>query len=226
MLEILLAITIFAFVMTTLFTTFNTVISGVEPINAGMDDHRAAQIAMDRIQKDLMSLCLTLDPAYVLPDIDQEIKPDRFRFVSATTHLEQSQFSHLRFASFEHLAFHPEDTNRIGIIHYYVTKLDNGDLVLKRSDTGLIFYKEDQYKDEHPSNPAKDPVLCDRVLAFELEFTDQEGALKENWDSDSSGFGYGTPLSVKIKLEIGDEKRSENFETSILLPLIREQDES
>jgi general secretion pathway protein J len=219
--EILLAISIFAFVITTLFTTFNTVISGIGPMKTGLDDYKAAQIAMNRIQKDLMSLCLTLDPAYVLPDIDQEIRPDKFGFVSETTQFNQSQFSDLRFASFEHLAFNPKDTNRIGIIHYYVTELDNKGLVLRRSDTGAVFYKENQ-----PVNPAKDPVLCDRILAFELQFIDRKGELKESWDSDSSDFGYGTPMAVRIKLKIGDEQRSANFETSIALPLIRKQDES
>lgn len=219
--EILLALSIFAFVITTLFTTFNTVISGIGPMKSGMDDYKAAQIAMNRIQKDLMSLCLTLDPAYVQADIDQEIRPDKFRFVSQIAQLNQSQFSDLRFASFEHLAFNPKDTNGIGIIHYYVTRLDDESLVLRRSDTGAVFYKEDQ-----PVNPEKDPVLCDRVLAFELSFTDQKGELKESWDSDSSDFGYGTPLAIRIKLKIGDEQRSANFETSIALPLIREQDET
>jgi general secretion pathway protein J len=65
--EILMALTIFAIAMTTLFTAFNTVISGVEPLKSGMDDFKSARIAMDRIQTDLMSLCLTLDPAYLPP---------------------------------------------------------------------------------------------------------------------------------------------------------------
>jgi general secretion pathway protein J len=219
--EILLAMTIFAFVITTLFVTFNTLISGVGTMKAKMEDHKSAQIAMNRIRKDLMALCLTHDPAYVLPDIDRESKPDKFRFVAGNTYLKQSGFSHLRFASFEHLAFNPKDTNRIGIINYYVSESDNGDIVLKRSDTGAVFYQENE-----PVNPAKDPVLCERVLSFKLEFIDQKGIVKENWDSDSSDFGYGTPITVRIKLELGDEQGSTHFETSIFLPIIRKQDES
>jgi general secretion pathway protein J len=217
--EILLAITIFAVAMTTLFTTFNTVISGVEPMKTGMDDVKTARIAMERIEKDLMSLCLTLDPAYLPPDIGQDIPPDIFRFVSETGFLDGSRFSDLRFASFEHLSFRPEDTSRIGVIHYYVAALDNDSLVLKRADTGAIFYDDDR----RDVNPSKDPVVCDRILAFELAFIDQEGEPKETWNSDASDFGYGTPLAVEIRLSVGDEHRARDFETTVFLPVVREK---
>lgn len=216
--EILLALTIFAIAMTTLFTAFNTVISGVEPLKSGMNDFKSARIAMDRIKTDLMSLCLTLDPAYLLPpEADPDAPPDQFRFVSETGFLNGSQFSQLRFAAFEHLAFSPRDVNRIGIIRYYVDVRDDSAFVLKRHDIGAAYADDDK-----TGIRSTDPVLCDRILAFDVTFTDQNGDPKDTWNSDGSDFGYGTPLAATIQLEVGDEQKSARFETSIFLPVFRE----
>ncbi len=219
--EILLAITIFGITISTLFAVFNTVISGIEPMKTGMDDHRAALIAMDRIKQDLSSLCLTLEPAYLPPDIGTDSLPDIFRFVSEKNMVKDSRVSSLRFASFEHITFRADDTSRIGIITYYVVRTDDDRLALKRSDTGLIFYDEQQN-----SNPARDPVLCNRVLAFELEFIDQNGEIRDVWDSDASGTEYSTPLAARIRLEVGDSQHAKQFETTVMLPVVRKkQDE-
>lgn len=223
--EVILAITIFALAMTTLFATFNTVISGVDPMKAGMNDYETAQNALDRIQKDLLSLCLTHDPAYLPLRIEESNTSDPLKFVAETASLNEVSYSHLRFASFEHLGFDPKDFNRIGIINYYVVAEEDGSHVLKRSDVGLIFHDITQNNNQG-IDPIKDPVLCDRIKAFDLKFIDQEGSIHDNWDSDSADSGTGTPMAVKISLEIGDKDRSDHFETTILLPTLRVKNES
>lgn len=214
--EILMALTIFAIAMTTLFTAFNTVISGVDPLKSGMEDFKSARIAMDRIKTDLMSVCLTLDPAYLPPEADPEAPPDPFRFVSETGFLNGSRFSQLRFASFEHLAFSPRDVNRIGIIRYYVDVRNDGAFVLKRHDIGAVYADDDK-----TGTRSADPVLCDRILAFDVTFIDQNGDPKDTWNSDGSDFGFGTPLAAAIRLEVGDDQKSARFETAVLLPVFR-----
>jgi len=219
--EVLVAMAIFAIAITTLFASFNVIISNIDPLNNRLDDYEIAQTAMDRIQKDLLSLCLTHDPVYTPPNMEDTDAKDRFRFVSQKISFDGISFSQLRFASFEHLSFETEAQRHIGIINYYVELSEQGDLVLKRSDINSIFF------DEEKENIAKnDPVLCNRITAFELVFIDQEGKLNEDWNSDSPDFGYGTPFAIEIKLSIGKDEISHTFATTLVLPTVREKNES
>jgi general secretion pathway protein J len=219
--EVLVAVTIFGIVVSMLFASFNIVISNVDPINAGLDEYEMAQNAMDRIKRDLNSLCLTYDSVYSRPDMEGNDEPDRFRFIAHIVSLDTRSFSQLRFASFEHLGFNRDKKSRIGIITYYTEPSEEGSILLKRSDVAAVFY--DGTKENNDEN---DPVLCERVTSFELSFLDQEGNPHENWDSDSSDFDFATPYSIQIKLEIGDGQRSNIFVTTLVLPTQRDKDES
>lgn len=219
--EVLVAVTIFAIAISTLFGSFNIVISNIDPIKAGLDNYEMGQNTMDRIQKDLMSLCVTRDPIYTPPGLEGFDDPDRFRFVSKKIPLAGNTFSQLRFASFEHLAFNRDQKSRIGIIKYYAEPSENETIVLKRSDVGSVFYNE-----EKENNTTNDPLLCEKIKTFELLFIDQDGETHEDWDSDSSIFGFSTPYAIKIKLEIRDDEKSDIFATTIVLPTYREKNES
>ncbi|WP_300461134.1 prepilin-type N-terminal cleavage/methylation domain-containing protein [Desulfobacula sp.] len=219
--EVLVAITIFAIAVSTLFASFNMVISNIDPINAGLDDYEMAQNAMDRIQKDLMSLCLTHDPAYTPPEMEGSDEPDRFRFVSKTVSLNGNTYTQLRFASFEHIGFKRGQKSRIGIIHYYVEPSENETMVLKRADIGSVFFEETR-----ENKTRNDPLLCERVNAFELTFIDQEGKSHEEWDSDDANVDFATPYAIQIRLVIKNRERSNNFATTIVLPSHREKNES
>lgn len=219
--EVLVAVTIFGIAVSTLFASFNIIISHIDPINAGLDNYEMAQNTMNRIQKDLMSLCLTHDPVYRQPDMEESDDPDRFKFVSETVSIDGNSYTQLRFASFEHITFNRDQTSRIGIINYYVESLENGTIVLKRSDIGSVFFDETK-----ENNTKNDPLLCDRVSAFELIFIDQDGKTHNEWNSDSSYFDFATPYAVRIKFTIKNKERSDNFATTIVLPSYRKKNES
>jgi len=219
--EVLVAITIFAIAISTLFASFNIVISNIDPINNSLDNYEMAQNTMDRIQKDLISLCLTHDPIYIPPDMEEYDDPDRFRFVSQTVSIDGNPFSQLRFATFDHLVFNHDQKSSIGIIKYYLEPSDNGTIVLKRSDIGSVFFNEAK-----EDNTRNDPILCEKVKEFKLIFIDQDGNSHEDWNSDSSNFGFGTPFSIMIKLVVGDLERADIFATTIVLPAYREKNES
>jgi general secretion pathway protein J len=219
--EVLVAVTIFGIVVSMLFASFNMVISNVNPINLGLDEYEMAQNAMDRIKRDLNSLCLTHAAVYSRPDVEENDDSDRFRFISKINSLDTRSFAQLRFASFEHLGFNPDKISRIGIITYYAQASEEGSISLKRSDVGAVFYDE-----TNEINDGNDPVLCERITLFELLFTDQDGTRHENWDSDASDFYFATPYSIQIKLGIGDGQRSNIFVTTLVLPTQREKDES
>jgi len=222
--EVLVATAIFAIAITTLFASFNIIISNINPMNKRLDDYEMAQTAMDRIQKDLLSLCLTHNPVYTPPDMEDTDRKDRFRLVSQTIAFDGNPFSQMRFASFEHLSFNGNDQRHIGIITYYVEMSEQGNLVLKRSDIRSVFFDEEKENDHK-----NDPVLCNRIKAFELMFIDIEGKVNKTWDSDSPDFGYATPFAIKIKLSLGDPGDDENshiFATTLVLPIYREKNES
>lgn len=218
--EVLVAITIFAIAVSTLFASFNLVISKIDPINAGLDDYDMARTAMDRIQKDLAGLCLTHAPAYLSPEQEKTADPDRFRVVSNRTWRAEKEFSQLRIASFGHLSFNREPDSRIGIITYYVAVSDNGLPVLKRSDIGINFYD-----DTKETARTTDPIVCTRVLAFELIFIDQEGNVHEDWDSDAADFDFATPFAIQVNLSIGIPQRPHTFSTTVVLPTYRTKNE-
>ena len=216
--ELLLALSIFAAVMSTLFLTFNTIVSNVNPMKNGLDNSEAAANAMGRISADLKSLCLTHEPAYIPPDNDGSVGPDRFRFVSSTAAIGNGTFSSLRFASFEHLPMGTAHDDRIGIISYFAQQIADGTVVLKRKDIPAIFYNED---DQDETGNA--PVVCEGVTAFELEFIDQAGEAHTSWNSDGPDVDFSTPLAVRIKLEIGTFDHGEIFAATVLLPTLREK---
>jgi general secretion pathway protein J len=197
------------------------VISNIDPINAGLDDYEMARNAMDRIQKDLMSLCLTHDPVYRPPGLERSDDPDRFRFVSKTVSLDGNTYTQLRFACFEHIAFKGGQKSRIGIIQYYVEPSENGTMTLKRADIASVFFDETREK-----VTPNDPLLCERVNAFELTFIDQDGKSHEEWDSDDANVDFATPYAIQMRLVIKNKERSNNFATTIVLPSHREKNES
>ncbi len=136
--EVLVAITIFGIVVSTLYGSFNMVISNINPMNNSLDDYGMAQNAMARITKDLGSLCITSSAVYSKPDMgDDDNAGDRFRFVSQSVSTNSSSFSQLRFASFEHISFNRDQKPGIGIIQYYIKERQKN--ILKFLKTTLLF---------------------------------------------------------------------------------------
>ena len=224
--EILVAITIFAIAVSMLFTSFNIVISQIHPINASIDQYEMAQTAMKIIEKDLMSLYVTGYSLYSPPDLINSDTGDRFRFTAKTVSIDENSFSQLRFASLDHINLNRDSRSVTGIIKYYTQVSEDGTIVLKRYDIGNIFY-EDKGKDETAEdNNNNDPVICENVKIFEMIFIDQEGNTHEDWDSDSSDYDFATPFAVRIKLVIGNDEQSNSFATTIVLPVFRKKHES
>ncbi len=221
--EMLLALTIFALVISILYAGFNTVMNPVNSVRSARDSHEAGRNAMMRIKWDLLSLCLTRNAVYIPSDRLASRDSDRFRFVCRTQPIGQSRnsFSHLRFASFEHLGFNRESDGAIGIIIYQVRPGQDNTLVLQRRDLASALYSP---LDEE-TDSGTGPVLCERVKAFELKFMDREGNFHGEWDSDSSDFKFETPAAVIIRLETSDSNQSYVFETTVRLPVVRKNNE-
>ena len=213
LLEVLIAIFIFAIVMTTVFGSFNLVFMGVNDIEAGMGRYDTARACLNRILLDLQAVQLTMKPRYRPPGNDGA--PDPYRIVGDTSDADGETFGRLRFASLAHVPIGQSNWEGVAEIVYYVEQ-DQGDrFVLRRTDR-LEPFEEDREE-------ISDPILCDRLIGLTFTYYDAEGNDYENWDSESEDFGYATPAAIEIKLILGTEGNSDTFTTMVRLPQYRSE---
>ena len=215
LLEILLAILILAVVVTTVLGSFNAVFSTTATLDNSARIHAMAKTCLNRILADLGALTIAPRPFYKPPDYDDP--PDPYRIVGSTAESDGTGFAVLGFASRAHLPMENSSRTGIAAINYYIMAKEDGQSVLKRSDT---LYPYPAFEEN-----SSDPVLCERVKSLAFTYYDPEGSDYESWDSDSENFNYATPTAIEIKLEIGDETESYTFQTMVKLPVYREKSE-
>lgn len=222
LLEILIAIFIFSVVVSTIFGTFNGVISRTDAIKNGLNGFEMARICLNRISSDLNAIHIEQKPLYHPPDFDDP--PDPYGVFGKETFAGNKSFSRLRFASTEHLPMTRQFEKGIAEIVYYVKEqgYPESEFVLKRSD--VVYPYDEDYEFEEK---AGDPVLCEGIEEFNVYYYDKEENEYEQWDSDSDFLKYATPCAIKIKLKIksGDGDGFYTFETKIALPVFREKSE-
>ena len=213
LMEVLMAITILAVVVTTILASFNSVFSTTEALDESADIYEMAKNCMKRMVLDLESIHIAQRPIYKPQELDQS--PDPYRIVATTNDIGGTGFAQIRFASRAHVGL--ENSHREGIaeIIYYVQSRDDGHLVLKRADN-LYPYPEFEER-------GSDPVLCKYVKSLSFKFYDKDGSEFDVWDSDSDEFGYATPKAIGIKLELANKAASHTFETMVSLPVSREK---
>jgi general secretion pathway protein J len=220
LLEILIAIFIFAIIITTVYGSFNAVISRTEAINNGVGAFEMARVCLNRIMSDLNAIYVEQKPLYQKPDFDDP--PDPYRFVGKETFEGTKTFPQLRFASFAHLSMSKETENGIAEIVYYVRErgYPETEYLLKRSD--ILYFDEEDYEFEEKES---DPVLCEGLEEFSFVYFDEDGDEYETWDSDSDSNKYATPRAIEITLKINYNSEIHTFYTKMNLPVYRENSE-
>jgi general secretion pathway protein J len=216
LMEILISITILAIVVTTALASFNAVFSTTETLDNSAHLYEMANTCLKRIVLDLTSMHVTQRPLYKTPEFDQP--PDPFRLVATTEDTGGTGFAqNLRFTSRAHLPFGKSPAGGIAEIIYYFQATDDGYLQLRRADNSYPFPEFEK--------KGSDPVLCKYVKSLSFKFIDKDGIEFDVWDSDSEEFGYATPLSIAVKLELANKAETHTFETMVPLPLFRERTE-
>lgn len=215
LLEILIAIFIFAVIVTTIFASFRTVFSNTDVIQTGQTYYETAKSCLNRMTIDLQSIHVVLPPAYTPPDLDAP--PDPYRVVADTDYIKGQNFPRLRFTSLAHLPFTKNPHSGPAEIIYYVAATDENTFILKRSDN--------LYPLQTLGVKSSDPVLCQGVKTLQFKFYDQKETEYEIWDSESEAYGYATPKAVHIRLELDTGSESLLFETMVTLPVCREPKE-
>lgn len=215
LIEILIAISIFAVVVTTIFGSFNFVFGSVDAIESGMSNYEAARDGLNRILADLRSMYVSQLPVYTVPDSREETDP--YRVMGDIVAAGGGLFSRLRFTSFSHLPLGQQWRQGIAEIVYYVQEQPDATLTLKRLDR-LDF-------SEPLAEERNDPILCENVRALRITYQDAEGDEQERWDSDAEQYEYATPRAIRIQLAVGTGEQPHEFEVLIALPLYRDNPE-
>jgi general secretion pathway protein J len=166
---------------------------------------------LSRISGDLENIFILERPLYKTPGKDDP--PDLYRIQGSVDNLGGTKIAKLRFTSRAHVPLGKSQPEGIAEIVYYVQAAPGGSLRLKRADN---LYPYPRFEER-----SADPVLCENVKALTFEYVDGEGKAIDTWDSESSNFGYATPVSVAVRLEIADGNDTYGFQTTVALPSVR-----
>ncbi len=212
LLEIMVAIFIFAVVITTVFGSFRAVFSSAEAVGGDVAIFESARTCLGRMATDLKGLVVSDYPRYAKPGFNDP--PDPYRLVGDTTDVAGGSFGRLRFASLAHLTTNKDPRLGVCRIVYYVDQRADDSLVLRRADHLYPFPDFEESAD--------DPILCDNILAIEFEYLGEDDDMNDRWDSESAGTDYATPRSVEIRLTLGTPDRPKRFITRVSLHVYRE----
>ena len=215
LLEIMVAIFIFALVITMVFGSFRAVFSSADAVGGDVAVFETARTSLNRMATDLAALHLSHHPRYSKPEFNDPEDP--YRLVGDTTEVSGETFGRLRFASRAHLQLNRDPRQGVCRIVYYVHQREDGSLVLRRAD--------DLYPFPEFEESADDPILCDNLLGLEFGYVDAEGASTISWDSESEDTEYATPRSIDIRLTVGTPSRPKTFTTRVPLYAYREATE-
>ena len=212
LLEILIAMFIFAVVLTTIFTSYTGTFRIIDETESQADIYAMARIVLARIQEDLESISFkeakTSEP--------EEGLPQSATFLGENNEINGRDADSLRFLSRAHIIFDEKDENPgIARISYYVSENEEGDdLVLYRSDTPEL---------EEPSEEGTGGlILCDGLYSINVTYYDADDESHEHWDASGTEFRNQLPKMVSILLEfVNDEspEKPHKFMTSVALPM-------
>jgi general secretion pathway protein J len=211
--EILIAIAIFALLVSIIMGSFSGVFSRTGELAIQRTNNAMARSCLMRMATDLGNLYVEKPPFFTPPETTQE--PSLYRFVAASDDTAEGIL--LQFASRAHVDFSANGRQGIAVIRYYLEAMEAEALEpayrLRRADT---------LADEDPlPETANDPILCENIRAFQMAYLDDEGEAFDAWDSSSADYEFATPRAVRIRLELSSPAGPMVFQTVVSLPLWR-----
>jgi prepilin-type N-terminal cleavage/methylation domain-containing protein len=217
LIEILVAISVFAVLVSVVLGSLKFLLSKTDLMKEGITIYEEARISLDRISTDLRAVYVSVAPGYKIPDIDDD--PDPYRFFCEASGNDDTR---LEFTAFSHLPLGGGIPATAGKIMYYLQETEDDGWVLMRSDQAL---KVDDDSERFPDrdDAGTDPVLCRNVKTFRIICFDQDGKEYESWDSDANDVSYATPAAVLVRMEIEGLHGVHTFETSVAMPVFRKK---
>jgi len=201
LLEIMIAIFIFASVLSTIFISYTGTFNIIDKTESRSNIYRMARIALERMQEDLESAYFS---THSTP------------FVGKDREIDGRDADALNFVSRAHVVFDEEEENPgIAWVSYYVQESDNGDgLILYRSDTPEFA--------EAPEEGTGGLILCDGLSSVDFIYYDADGKPYDTWDSTGDGLKDKFPVMVEIELsfiDTSDTERPVKFGLNVSFPM-------
>jgi general secretion pathway protein J len=217
--EILIAIFIFAVVLTMIYTSYTGSFRVVDETESQAEIYRMARIAMERMVEDLES---TYVPKREGNAQSEEEPMQLFQFVGKDQEIKGRYADTLRFISraYLNLSGNDEDTGKTEISYYVKENEEGEDFVLYRSDRPMF---EEGFLFEEESDGL---VLCEGLISVDFTYYEESDEPIESWDSTSEEHKDTIPRMVSILLEFVNPLNSKTplqFMTSVLLPIERGQ---
>jgi general secretion pathway protein J len=203
LLEILIAIAIFAVIVSILFPAYTGTFRNMEAAEADSEFYQMARITLDRITEDLESAYASNQVPFTGEDntIDGQ-RADTVQFMSR---------AHLVFSSSQNVQGNAQ-------IAYYVKENNQ-----ENEETGLTLYRSDTLElMEPPEQGTGGLVLCEGLHSFTMTYFDEEGEAHDTWDSSSIAFKNRLPARVSVLLAFVNRSDPESplpFKTSVIIPL-------
>jgi len=213
LLEIMIAIFIFAIVISTIVITYSSLFGATESIGSHIVESEMARGCLDRIRADLRSLYVPLPPEYQPPDVSEEPSPYGFwGETESGSGIDQLRFG---FTTLEHVPKDGGEGRGLAQVWYYVQRNENGSYLLRRSDNLFPFPEFEER--------TTDPIVCDQIQSITMTFIDGEGTFLDEWNSESGDFDYATPRAIHVTLKFGTpDEPPMTYESRIYLPVYRE----
>ncbi len=193
LIEVFIAILIFALVISALFSSFKAFIISSEGVKETVAQSERMKGVYRRISLDMESIFVLQPPRYKKPEFNSD--PDPFAMVGSEETVGQQVVSYLIFTSFAHAKIGEDQRDGIARIGYYVKENNDDTYDLYRSDTLLPFPEE--------LESCTDPVLIQGISGFEIRYFDTEWDEYKYWDSDDSEYEHTFPLSIEMRLLSG-----------------------
>jgi prepilin-type N-terminal cleavage/methylation domain-containing protein len=206
LIEILIAISILAIVLTTVYAAYTGTLRIVRDTEYGDDIYSMARVTLKRMTDDLESICTY---------------KDSFKFFSFEKQFDDQKFTDISFLSSAHVSF--DDTPSAGNarIGYFIRKgSDKEDYVLIRRDE-LYRAEEGGFNDSN-SDSDKGYIICDHIQSIAYTFYDGNGNEYETWDSGSDTTKDKAPTLVSIHLNLKNPDDKDNpyrFMTTVRIPM-------
>ncbi|MBW1779156.1 MAG: prepilin-type N-terminal cleavage/methylation domain-containing protein [Deltaproteobacteria bacterium] len=211
LLEILLAIFIFALIVSAIFTAYRGTFNIINDTESQEDIYQMARIALERITGDL-------EAAY-FPETAETPETDstnQIVFEGDKKEIRDLPCGELRFVSLAHLSSSDEKSlvEPAEIVYYGAAGSDGEGLDLYRSDTLLMR--------EGTESGNRGQLICKGLSAIDFIYYDADGQPHESWDADEGATKGKLPSRVSIRMEFpnrNDPDRPYGFVTGVAIPM-------
>ena len=209
--EVMVALFIFSFVMVMLFSSFNSFISTGQSIAYGIDYNDRARDAFRRILDDLTDIYV---PEFRIISAQNSVEDqdvDTLQMTGGESSVGGETFSTLEFACLSGLQTGRSRPPGVVRVTYYVRKNSRELFDLCRAERPI--------DSDRDTDPCLDPVLAENITGFAIDFVDAQLNEYQDWDADKDDDGASIPCVLNIRLALGRENKEKVFETAVVLPV-------